>query len=136
MVSNCEHDHDGYGICSVNPRGCEIVKRDIQRLMDEGMIQIVQSRHVDDDVNVIIPVFKNPEKMVIRSGRVFGPVFPKDVEDSTVSKKVEVSAADPVSASKHQSGESINLKTNDDDEVLRLIKKSDFSVVEQMLQTP
>jgi hypothetical protein len=49
---------------------------------------------------------------------------------------VEVPAVDPVSASKHQSGESINLKTNDDDEVLRLIKKSEFNVVEQFLQTP
>ena len=63
---------------------------------------------------------------VTRSGRVFGPVFPKDVEDSTVGKKVEVPAVDPVSAPKHQSGESSNLKTNDDDEVLRLIKRSDL----------
>ncbi|KAI5415403.1 hypothetical protein KIW84_040737 [Lathyrus oleraceus] len=169
-----------------------VVKRDIQWLMDKGMIQIVQSRHIDHDVNVIVPVFKNPKRVVIqynssksngisqrsvsplvirvvgpapyasdkvvpyqynatmvndgqevplpmtnsvmsiadvtkvtRSGRVFGPVFPKDVEDSTVGKKVEVPAVDPVSASKHQSGESINLKTNDDDEVLRLIKKMD-----------
>ncbi|KAI5407094.1 hypothetical protein KIW84_053376 [Lathyrus oleraceus] len=173
MVSDCEHDHDGCAICSVKPRGCEVVKRDIRRLMDEGMIQIVQSRHVDDDVNVIVPVFKNPERVVIqydtsnsngvsnrsdgqevplpttnsvvsiadvtkvtRSGCVFGSVFPKDKEESTVSKKVEVPVVDPVSASKGQSGESGNLKANDDDEVLRLIKKSDFNVVEQLLQTP
>ncbi|KAI5389415.1 hypothetical protein KIW84_074894 [Lathyrus oleraceus] len=31
---------------------------------------------------------------VTRSGRVFGPIFPKDVEDSTVGKKVEVPAVD------------------------------------------
>ncbi|KAI5389425.1 hypothetical protein KIW84_074904 [Lathyrus oleraceus] len=66
MVNDCEHDHDGCAICSVNPRGCMIVKRDIQWLMDEGMIQIVQSRHVDDDVNVIVPVFENPERVVIQ----------------------------------------------------------------------
>ena len=34
--------------------------------MDEGLIQIVQSRHVDDDVNVIVPVFKTPERVVIQ----------------------------------------------------------------------
>ncbi|KAI5384894.1 hypothetical protein KIW84_071758 [Lathyrus oleraceus] len=73
---------------------------------------------------------------VTRSGRVFGSVFPKDVEDGSVSKKVEVPAVDPVSTPKRQSGESNNLKTNDDDEVLRLIKKSEFNMVEQLLQTP
>ena len=39
LVSDCEHDHDGCVICSVNPRGCAIVKRDIQKLVDEGTIQ-------------------------------------------------------------------------------------------------
>ena len=73
---------------------------------------------------------------VTRYGRVFGLVFPKDVEDSTVSKKVKVPAANPVSASKRQSGESSNLKTNDNDEVLRLVKKSEFNMMEQLLQTP
>ena len=32
LVSECEHDLDGCVICSVNPRGCVIVKRDIKRL--------------------------------------------------------------------------------------------------------
>ena len=41
LVSDWEHDHDGCAICSVNPQGCVVVKRDIQRLMDEGMIQIL-----------------------------------------------------------------------------------------------
>ncbi|KAI5428160.1 hypothetical protein KIW84_033241 [Lathyrus oleraceus] len=71
---------------------------------------------------------------VTRSGRVFGPVFPKDVED--IDKKVEVPAANPVNAPKCQSGESSNLKPSDDDEVLRLIKKREFNMVEQLLQTP
>ncbi|KAI5413512.1 hypothetical protein KIW84_057907 [Lathyrus oleraceus] len=203
LVSDCEHDHDGCAICSINPRGCMIVKRDVQRLMEEGLIQIVQSRHIDDDVNIIVTVFKTPERVVIsfdrsssnninkrlvsslvirlagpvpyssdkvipyqynatmvkdgqevllptissiisiidvtkvtRSGRVFGPVFPKNVEVCLVGKKVEVPALDPVSAPKCQSGESSNLKPNDDDELLRLIKKSEFNVVEQLLQTP
>ena len=66
LVSECEHDHDCCVICSVNPRGCVIVKRDIQRLVDEGLIQIFQSRHLGDDVNVIVPVFKTPEQVVIQ----------------------------------------------------------------------
>ncbi|KAI5400583.1 hypothetical protein KIW84_065462 [Lathyrus oleraceus] len=200
LVSECEHDHDGCVVCNVNPRGCEVVKRDIQLLMDEGMIQIVQSRHVDDDVNVIVPVFKQQEKLIIqydssnnnsqrsvsslvirlagpilyssdkgvpyqynatmmkdgqeaplpttssvvsivdvtkvtRIGRVFGSVFPKDKGETIVVKKVEVPSIDPVGCSKDKSGESSNLKANDDDEVLRLIKRSEFNVVEQLLQT-
>ena len=42
LVSDCEHDHDGCVICSMKPQGCFIVKRDIQRLMDEGIIQVCQ----------------------------------------------------------------------------------------------
>ncbi|KAI5430919.1 hypothetical protein KIW84_035166 [Lathyrus oleraceus] len=68
---------------------------------------------------------------VARSGRVLGPVFPKDV-----GKRIEVPAVDLVSAPKCQFGKSSSLKPNDDDEVLRLIKKSEFNVVEHLLQTP
>ena len=70
---------------------------------------------------------------VTRTGRAFGPGFPKDKEESTVGNKMEVPAVDPTSASKCQSIESNNLKANDDDEVLRLIKKSEFNMVEQLL---
>ena len=74
---------------------------------------------------------------VTRSSRVFGPVFPKEViEDVSVGKKVDVPAANPVSAPMGQYGESNNLKPSDDDEVMRLINKSEFKVVEQLLQTP
>ncbi|KAI5442749.1 hypothetical protein KIW84_011684 [Lathyrus oleraceus] len=73
---------------------------------------------------------------VTRSGRVFGLVFLKDKEEAVVSKKVEVPVENPVGCSKDKSGESSNLKPNDDDEVLRLIKRSEFNVVEQLLQTP
>ena len=66
MVSHCEHDHDGFVICIVNPRGCVIVKRDIQTLMDENVIQVQQSRYMGNDVNVIVLVFKTPERVVIQ----------------------------------------------------------------------
>ncbi|KAI5435605.1 hypothetical protein KIW84_022132 [Lathyrus oleraceus] len=159
MVSDCEHDHDGCAICSVNPRGCVVVKRYIQRMMDEGMIQIAQSRHVDDDVNFIVPVFKNMERVVIQydnsnnnnnSQRSVSPLViwlvglvsyssykvvpyqynatmlkdgqevPLPTTSSVVSivdvTKVEVPAIDSVSAPKCQSGETSNLKVNDDAE--------------------
>ncbi|KAI5393860.1 hypothetical protein KIW84_060817 [Lathyrus oleraceus] len=169
----------------------------------EGMIQIVQSRHVDDDVNVIVPIFKQPERLVIQYdnscsnnvsnrsvsslvirltgpvpysydkavsyqynatmieggkevplpttsfvvsiadvtkvahiGRVFGPVFPKDKEESVVGKKVEMPVVDLVGASKGKSGECNDVKANDDDEVLQIIKRSELNMVEQLLQTP
>lgn len=38
LISDYEHDHDGCIIYNVNPRGCVIVKRDIQKLIDEGVI--------------------------------------------------------------------------------------------------
>ncbi|KAI5442896.1 hypothetical protein KIW84_011794 [Lathyrus oleraceus] len=65
---------------AVNLRGCSIVKRDIQKLMDENVIQIQQSRDIDD-VNVIIPVFKTSERVVIQfdnnsSNNVNRPVSP------------------------------------------------------------
>ncbi|KAI5438373.1 hypothetical protein KIW84_024207 [Lathyrus oleraceus] len=203
LVRNCEHDHDGCAICSVDPRGCMIVKTDIQRLIDEGLIQIVQSHHVNDDVNVIVPVSKTSERLVIqydsnnsnsvsnrsisplvirlagpvpytsdkavpyqynatmlengqevplpmtnsfvsitdvtkltRNSRVFGSVFPKNMEDVSVNKKVDIPVVESVSAPRCQSGESSGLKPNDDDEVLRLIKNSEFNMVEWLLQTP
>jgi len=74
---------------------------------------------------------------VTRSGRVFGSVFPKEVlEEVAVGKKVDVPAVNPVSAPACQSGESSKLKPNDHDEVLRLSKKSEFNMVEQLIQTP
>ena len=68
-----------------------------------------------------------------RRGRVFSPVFLKIVEDVSVSKKAEIPVVNPVSAPTCQSGEPSKLKTKDDDEVLRLIKRSEFNVVEQLL---
>ena len=69
---------------------------------------------------------------VTHSGRVFGPVVPENKEETIVGKKVEVPNVDPVGCSKDKSGESSNLKANDDDEVLRLIKRREFNVVEQL----
>ncbi|KAI5420857.1 hypothetical protein KIW84_044622 [Lathyrus oleraceus] len=64
-----EHDHDRCRICSVNRLGCRQVRRELQELLDEGTIEILQNRNVDEDepkVNVISPVFKLPAPVVIR----------------------------------------------------------------------
>ncbi|XP_050877957.1 uncharacterized protein LOC127081785, partial [Lathyrus oleraceus] len=64
-----EHDHDKCRICSVNRLGCNQVRRELQELLDEGTIEILQNRNVDEDepeVNVISLVFKLPEPVVIR----------------------------------------------------------------------
>lgn len=188
LVSDCEHEHehehDGCVICSVNPRGCVIVKRDIQWMMDESLIQVNESRDWGNEVNVIVPVFKTPERVIIqfdssnnnnvnrsvlslvirlvgpipyasdkivsykynatmiengqevplpavnsvvriadvvkvtRSGRVFGPVPPRIVEDVSMGKRYDVPTVNPVNAPTCQYGESSGLKINDDDEVL------------------
>ncbi|KAI5411788.1 hypothetical protein KIW84_056743 [Lathyrus oleraceus] len=67
--SHLEHDHDKCRICSVNRLGCRQVRKDLQELQDDGTIEILQNMNVDEDepkVNVISPVFKIPELVVIR----------------------------------------------------------------------
>jgi hypothetical protein len=58
------------------------------------------------------------------------------MEGVSIGKKVETPVVNPVSAPMCQSDESSKLKTNDDDEVLRLIKRSEFNIVDQLLQMP
>ena len=43
-----------------------IVKRNIQKLMDEGVIQISQDRDMDNYVNLIVLIFKTHEQVVIQ----------------------------------------------------------------------
>ncbi|KAI5420240.1 hypothetical protein KIW84_044147 [Lathyrus oleraceus] len=165
LISDCEYDHDSCIICSVNPHGCVIMNRDVQKLVDEGMIHICQARDRDDDVNVIFPVFRTHERVVIqfdsskKRNRSVSPlvirlaglvpytsdkvvpyrsVFSKAVENVIVGVKAEVvPLVDPINTSICQSRKSSSLKSKDDnDEVLCLIKKSKVNVVEQLLQTP
>ena len=94
------------------------------------MVENAQEVHlpVADFVVSIADIVK-----VTRSGRVFGPVFPKEAEDVSISKKAEIPVVNPVSAPVYQFSESSKLKANDDDKVLKLIKRSGFNVVEQLL---
>ncbi|KAI5386898.1 hypothetical protein KIW84_073152 [Lathyrus oleraceus] len=69
QYSYLEHNHDKCRVCSVNRLGCDQVRRELQKMLDEGTIEILQNRNVDivePEVNVISPVFKLPEPVVIR----------------------------------------------------------------------
>ncbi|KAI5395480.1 hypothetical protein KIW84_061884 [Lathyrus oleraceus] len=189
MVDGCPGNFRVFEVCHTR-RSLVEIHRDF----------CLQSRYMVNDVNVIVPVFKIPERVVIQfdrsrnvnrsvsllviqlaspipyssvkvvpykynstmiengkevplpvansvvsiinvmkvtySGRVFGLVSPKVVEDVSMGKKAEVPTVDLVTTPTFQSGESSGLKANDDNEVLRLIKRSEFNAVEQLLQTP
>ncbi|KAI5409734.1 hypothetical protein KIW84_055257 [Lathyrus oleraceus] len=99
------------------------------------------STMIDNGQEVPLPVANSMVNIVdvvkvTHSGRVFTPVFSKVVEEVSVGKKAEIPTVDPISAQTYQASESSKLKANDDDEVLRLIKTSEFNVVEKLLQTP
>ncbi|KAI5390626.1 hypothetical protein KIW84_075793 [Lathyrus oleraceus] len=185
------------------------VRKDLQEMLDEGVIEILQNRNVDEDepeVNVISPVFRIPEPVIIkydgskqkvspsliikpaglvpyssekaipfrynvvavedgkevtlpsssvvniadvsgltRSGRVFSaPPKPQAIADFVESPIGNaVNAPNPTPVVKPSSvlktptsvGPSGNLK-EDCDEMLKLIKKSEYSVLDQLLQTP
>ncbi|KAI5411761.1 hypothetical protein KIW84_056725 [Lathyrus oleraceus] len=207
--SHLEHDHDKCQICSVNRLGCHQARRDLQELLDEGVIEILQNRNVDEDepeVNVISPVFRMPEPVIIKydgskpkvspsliiksvgpvpyssdkaipfrynavaveggkevplpsfsvvniadvsgltcSGRVFSaPPKPQAVADSVerpvgnaVNSPNPTPVVKPSSVQKTPTSVGPSGNVNEDcDEILRLIKKSEYSVVDQLLQTP
>lgn len=72
---------------------------------------------------------------VTRSGRVFITVSLRNVEAS-VGKKTEVEASimrNKLDIMEESSGTNIN---SEFDEVLRLIKKSEYKIMDQLLQTP
>lgn len=189
-LSYYEHDHVCCRICSRNPRGCVMVKRDLQEMLDENLIQI--TRDMDEDehgMNVIVPNFNilepvvvayNSQKSVVSplvirqvdptpyesgkvvpykynatmledgkeviipslssvvnisdirsvtiSGRVFSSVSSKRIEDTSVGKQAQMETTIV------QSGQSSSVNhKSDHDEVLKLIKRSEFNMVDQLL---
>ncbi|KAI5398880.1 hypothetical protein KIW84_064315 [Lathyrus oleraceus] len=60
-----EHDHDRCRVCTVNERESRQVRKDIQEMLDQGVIEILQNRD-EDEVNVISPVFRIPKPVVVR----------------------------------------------------------------------
>ncbi|XP_050896594.1 uncharacterized protein LOC127103370 [Lathyrus oleraceus] len=188
-----EYDHASGHISSRNPRGYDVVKIDLQEMLDQNLIQIRRDRDQDEhEVNVIVPRFNIPEPVVIelngqksivssfviflagptpyesakvvpykynatmledgkevsipyfssivnityvsgvtRSGRVFAAATPKRTEDVVIEKLAQEKT--PVIQSDQSS--SVN-QSSDQDEVLKLIRKSGLNVVDQLLHTP
>ncbi|XP_050889265.1 uncharacterized protein LOC127094480 [Lathyrus oleraceus] len=91
---------------------------------------------VEDSKEVHIPTFLSVVNIanvtgVTRSGRVFVVAAPKRTENVVIEKSS--SEKTPVL----QAGQSSIMNQNiDQDEVLKLIKKSDFNMVDQLLHTP
>ncbi|KAI5414903.1 hypothetical protein KIW84_040386 [Lathyrus oleraceus] len=185
------------------------VRKDVQEMLDEGVIEILQNRNVDEnepEVNVISPVFRIPEPVIIkyngskqkaspaliikpagpvpysskkavpycyntvavengkevslpsssvvniadvsgltRSGRVFSAPPKPQINADFVERPIgnAVNSPNPALAVKPSSvlktptfvGPSGNVK-EDCDEMLRLIKRSEYNVVHQLLQMP
>ncbi|KAI5395482.1 hypothetical protein KIW84_061886 [Lathyrus oleraceus] len=211
--SHYEHDHDNFRVCTVNERGCRQVRKDIQEMLDQGVIEILQNRD-EDEVNVISPVFRLPEPVVVRydgskqkasptliikpagpvpyssdkavpyrynavaledgkevplpstyvtsifdvsgltrSGRVFS-ALPKPQVDTRRVDAAADSATHPVGKSSSSPNPALvvdrpavtarapvpagqnGMLREDCDEMLRLIKRSEYNVVDHLLQTP
>ena len=60
-----EHDHDKCRICSVNRLGCNQVRRELQELLDEGTIEILQNRNVDEDLVATQAVHRTDAAFVV-----------------------------------------------------------------------
>ncbi|XP_050877776.1 uncharacterized protein LOC127081573 [Lathyrus oleraceus] len=188
-----EHNHTSCQVCSRDPRGCDVVKRDLQEMLDQNLIQVTRDRNEDEhEVNVIVPRFNLPEPVVIaydgqktavsplviclvgltpyksdkvmpykynatmvedgkevsipalpsvvnitdvsgvtRSGQIFVVVAPNRIEDVVIEKSS--SERTPVIQAVQSS---IVNQNPDQDEMLKLIKKSDFNMLDHLLHTP
>ncbi|XP_050875855.1 uncharacterized protein LOC127079511 [Lathyrus oleraceus] len=160
LINTC---HDNYEECVIYPKGCKLVRADIQNLMDQGVLQVFGPT-TNKEISVIEPFFNLPEPVEITYQRknvvhpspvvvcmptpfpfestkvvpykyyitlVDGVVDekPKNVEESI--KEATTAVPVPESGgvqSAMQSGEAI--------EFLKMIKKSDYKIVDQLHQTP
>ncbi|XP_050916698.1 uncharacterized protein LOC127131850 [Lathyrus oleraceus] len=161
-----EHDHAACHVCPRDYRGCAVVKRDLQEIRDQNLIQVTRDRNEGEhEVNIIVPRFNLPEPVVIAydgqktdvsplvirlavpthyesdkvvpyncvtlNGRVFAAAAPKRTEDVMIEKLTQEKT--PIT----QTGQSSSVNQNaDQDEVLKLIKRSNFNEVDQLLHTP
>ena len=49
------YDHAGYGICSTDIQGCDKIKVDLQKMMDEGLIHIIRlMEEYEEEVNIVV----------------------------------------------------------------------------------
>lgn len=61
LVSTC---HDNCEECTIPPRGCKLVRVDVQNLMDQGVLQVC-GLATNEEVSVIEPCFNLPEPVEI-----------------------------------------------------------------------
>lgn len=60
-LSYYEHDHASCDVCSRDPQGCTVVKRDLQQMLDQNLIQVRRDRNGGEhEVNIIVPHFNFP----------------------------------------------------------------------------
>ncbi|KAI5435568.1 hypothetical protein KIW84_022111 [Lathyrus oleraceus] len=59
------HDYTACEVCSINPRACPFVRKDIQKLLDARTIIVAYPKNLENDVNVIIPLFNIPKPLEI-----------------------------------------------------------------------
>jgi len=185
-----EHDHAICEVCSIDPRGFQKVKDDIQGILSRRELTITRK---DDEVWVIVPEFNIPKHVkvnfvnqrpvatllvicvpgpmpyasekaipynynammlenrrevpipflpsvvniaedsrVLRNGRVIPALFPKKAS-TLITEQVQ---AKDLGATKDV-GQASGAHTNADfEELLKLIKKSEYKVVDQLMQTP
>ncbi|KAI5418818.1 hypothetical protein KIW84_043157 [Lathyrus oleraceus] len=169
--SHYEHDHDRCRVCTVNERGCRQVRKDIQDMLDQGVIEMLQNRD-EDEVNVISPVFRIPEPVVVRyhgskkkvsPSLIIKPAGPFPYSSDKVvpyrynavaledGKEVHLPSISVVSILDVSVVKGVNpavvvrapvpvgqqgILKEGCDEMLRLIKRSEYNVVDQLLQTP
>ena len=66
------HQYSDYLICTTDHRGCDVVKRDIQFLLNEGIIQIVVSRvGFNNSVNMIEESFDESDNEYVSADEYF-----------------------------------------------------------------
>ncbi|XP_050877163.1 uncharacterized protein LOC127080915 [Lathyrus oleraceus] len=145
--SHYEHDHVSCRISSRNPRGCAMVKRGLQGMLDENLIQITRDRdEYEYGVNVIVPHFNIPEPVVIAYNsqkHVISPLVirlagPTPYESDRVvpykynTTMLEYGKGVPV----HFLSSVVNIDDKSDhNEVLKLIKRREYNLVDQLLHT-
>ncbi|XP_050890237.1 uncharacterized protein LOC127095610, partial [Lathyrus oleraceus] len=57
LIDTC---HDSCEECAIQPKGCKVVRNDIQSLMNQGVLQI-SGPAINEEISVIEPVFNIPE---------------------------------------------------------------------------
>ncbi|XP_050888699.1 uncharacterized protein LOC127093840 [Lathyrus oleraceus] len=160
-LSYYENDHASCEVCSRDPQGCVVVKRDLQEMLDQNLIQVTRDKNEDEhEVNVIVPRFNLPEPVVIvydgqktavsplviclegptpyESDKVVPYKYIATMVEDAAKRNEDVVIEKSTQAKTHvvQAGQSSSANQNvDQNEVLKLIKKSDFNVVDQLLHT-